>query len=465
MDRKTEMMSRVGLILGLSFLGVLHSPATAAYRVALLIDNSQHQDETREGPSRDMKALADSLEEQQGFRCRIVKNLKEKHLKRAIESFAESTPVRSTALVYFAGPVSPSSSDGQPTTTLLGVRSNNRGYDLVSVLEDLHTQGGSQANVVVLDCPTAVEQQLKLPEGCFFAYSEAKTLQTKEDLITAIHSDGEFVESHLPEDLTIDGPASRAIAPPDEFRPGTQAGEEWINSRGMVFCWCPPGKYVAGSPEGEPGRYPDEEQKEVRISAGFWISKYEVTLGQWRGNRHRECLAGDKLHPINMASQSKDTKAREINPLNKAEWQAGRLPQDWEYALPTEEQWEYAARAGTTTCFYFGEDVTQLPLHANFSDKSHCETESVYSNSAHRTLNDGSPGLAKVGSYKPNPWGLHDVYGNVAEWCDNAVVRGGSWVSIPDYCRSAYRDSRGDRDQENYIGSRFVIQKRRDKNK
>lgn len=458
------MRSRLAVVMAFSVLGVSCSSLRAEYRVALLIDNSRHQDKSLATPPRDLKALAESLREQQGFRCEIVEDLEEKELQRAIEKFAKATPVRSTTLIYFAGPVSPGSSDGQPTATLLGIRSNNgKGYDLASVFENLHTQGGSWANCVVLDCANVSEQKFKLPERSLLAFAEAKTLQATGDLLLAIEAGGTSVQSSLPEDFKIEGPGSQAITPPDEFRAGMQRGEEWVNSRGMVFCWCPPGEYIAGSPEDAPGRYPDEAQKTVTIEDGFWISKYEVTLGQWRGNRHRESLASDKLHPINMASQSKDTKAREINPLNKSEWQADRLPKDWEYALPTEEQWEYAARAGTTTRFYFGEDPAQLPLHANFSDKSHYDTESVYSNSAHRLWNDGTPGLARVGSYKPNPWGLHDVYGNVAEWCDNAVVRGGAWVSVPDSCRSAYRDPRGDRDQENYIGCRFVIQKRRDK--
>lgn len=460
------MMSRLVLVLALLFLGGLPASVWADYRVALLIDNRQHSKESSKPPVRDMKVLADSLQKHQGFRCEILRNLEEKELKQAIQRFAESTPVRSTALVFFAGSVSQGMVNGQPTASLLSIGSKNgRGYPLLSTFEDLETRGGSERNLVVLDCPDPVTQKFQLPEGCFFANARAKTLETKQDLIASINENGKSVQSRLANDFSIEGQGSQAVASPEEFTPGNRIGDEWVNRRGMVFCWCPPGRFVAGSPEAEPGRYPDEVVKDVSIAEGFWISKYEITHGQWKGNRHRECLGSDKLHPINKASQSKDTKAREIGPLNKAEWQAGRLPQDWEYALPTEEQWEYAARAGTTTPYYFGDDSARLPLHANFSDKSHYDTASVYSNSADRTLNDGHPGLAKVGSFKPNAWGLHDISGNVAEWCDNAVVRGGSWLSVPNSCRSAYRDKRGDRDQENYIGSRFVIRKRRDKKK
>jgi len=257
---------------------------------------------------------------------------------------------------------------------------------------------------------------------------------------------------------SVDSDDAGKSPPSPKFAPGKQAGDQWVNSRGMMFCWCPPGSYTAGSPVDEPGRYADEKQRVVTIKEGFWIGKYEVTRAQWMGPVPRNGVATANDHPQDMANQSKDG-GRALRPLNEAERKNGSLPDDWEYALPTEEQWEYAARAGTKTRFYFGDDIAELPKHANFGDRSYYDTLNVYSNSAHRTLNDGFAQLAPVGSFAPNPWGLHDVYGNLAEWCENRATRGGSWVSSAQNCRSAYRHVFGDRDNEIFIGFRFVIRK------
>ncbi len=237
------MISRVGYGLTLWFFCVSPFPVKAEYRVALLIDNSQHQNDALKSLAPNLKALADSLEKRQGFHCEIVKNLDAKALKQTIESFAKSTPVRSTALVFFAGPVSPASSGGQASATLLGIGSKNGGgYALDSVFEDLRTQGGSQTNLVVVDCPTPIAHELTIPKECFLAFTDAKTLETNADLIAKIKTDGKQVQSTLGKNFSLERQGSRAVASPDKFAPGKQAGDEWVNRRGMVFCWCPSGR-------------------------------------------------------------------------------------------------------------------------------------------------------------------------------------------------------------------------------
>lgn len=386
----------------------------AEYRVALLIG----EDESAGA----LEAL--------GFRCEKSPLLGEKELKRKIEGWTSTTPTNSTAVICYGG-------DVREEKSVLSLMSDTkRVVSVPTVFEMMRQRGGSRTNVLLVkDAPST---EAALPDDCVLSSLGVAA----------------FAEKY-----GISGRGSIAVSPPDKFVPGRQAGDEWVNARGMVFCWCPPGTYTAGSPVNTPGRYADEEERKVVIGHGFWIAKYEHTLGQKIKSRGSMELGDDKNDPV--VKLHWDDGSRMVQKtLTGEEQKAGRLPAEWEYSLPTADQWEYAARAGTTGRFYFGDDVRELPGYANFADKSYYDSGDIFSNASHRELDDGFVRLAPVGSFKPNPWGLHDVYGNVTEWCIDKAALGGSWVSVAENCRSAYRDYHSSRDDQIYLGYRFIIQPR-----
>lgn len=162
---------------------------------------------------------------------------------------------------------------------------------------------------------------------------------------------------------------------------------------------------------------------------GFWMGKYEVTQSEWArlmGSMPLHALdkgKGDR-HPIYYVSH--DDATQFCQKLTDLERHAGRLPLGWEYQLPTDEQWEYACRAGTTTATAFGDklDSTQ----ANFNG-------AWPYNGAPK-----GPSLGKavaVGSYRPNAWGIYDMHGNVGEFTAMpGRHRGGSWYDSGRNCGS-----------------------------
>lgn len=196
-------------------------------------------------------------------------------------------------------------------------------------------------------------------------------------------------------------------APADAYS-GTKAGEERA-IEGIRFCWCPPGRFIMGSPANEPERRPGEVQVAVTLTKGFWMAKFETTQGQWKrvagklpGELTEELPEGDNYPLGNVNFAETEAFCRKLTEMAQA---AGDLPKDWEIRLPTEAQWEYACRAGTTTATSFGDSIGNK--QANFKGKP---------------FNGGEPGPAPgkatpVGSYPANPWGLCDMHGNTCEWC------------------------------------------------
>jgi formylglycine-generating enzyme required for sulfatase activity len=173
--------------------------------------------------------------------------------------------------------------------------------------------------------------------------------------------------------------------------PVAQAAEKtYTNSIGMEFVLIPAGKFIMGA--GENDKYAEENEKpahQVTISKPFYLGKYEVTQAQWtevmRSNPNNY---KDRNDPVVKVSWNEAQKF--INQLNQNE-------EHKRYRLPTEAEWEYAARAGSKTMYSFGNDAERLDEYAWYG---------------------GNSGGAShpVGQKKPNAWGLYDMHGNVYEW-------------------------------------------------
>jgi formylglycine-generating enzyme required for sulfatase activity len=243
-------------------------------------------------------------------------------------------------------------------------------------------------------------------------------------------------------------------APNDWFKPG--AGKiEWFKdlADGPVMAVVPAGEFIMGSNDYKNEKPPHK----VTIRQPFAVGRFTVTFAEWDA-------AGLPHKPSDVGW------GRGRRPSINVSWEDAKAYADWlsqstgkEYRLPSEAEWEYCCRAGTTTKYAFGENITRH--RAQFSEGEW--------GSAKQTV--------EVGRFSPNPWGLYDLHGNVWEWCEDVwhdtysgapsdgspwlqsgdasrrVVRGGSWVIDPQFLRSAYRDGLSTDYRLNSLGFRVVM--------
>jgi formylglycine-generating enzyme len=235
---------------------------------------------------------------------------------------------------------------------------------------------------------------------------------------------------------------------------------QFTNDLGMTFVWIEPGTFMMGSQDSEPGRWDNEILHPVTLTRGFYLQTTPVTRGQWRAVMGGDPPGSKKRADVCPVERVSWNDAREF--IRKLNQRGDRIT----CSLPTEAQWEYAARAGTATPFFYGDQLStdQANYHGKYP------------------MPGGGKGKYRkktvpVAGFPSNAWGLYDMHGNVLEWCQDwygdypsgpvtdpagpssgckRVIRGGSWDDIARRCRSAGRSFSNPDDHSNGLGLRLA---------
>ena len=461
------------------------APAVVAEkRIALVIGNGAYKDAPLRNPVNDARAIARTLQGL-GFQVIQKENASLKEMQEAIRVFGDRLKGGGVGLFYYAGHgmqvkgrnyLIPVNTDIQREDEV-----TYNGVDANLVLEKMDS-AKNRVNLVILDAcrnnPFARSFRsasrglvpMEAPVGTLVAFATApgsvaadgngaNGLYTQH-LLGAMNQPGLRIEDvfkrvragvrkgsggkQIPwENTSLEGDfyfklgkpgeaptqlASLVPALESEPAPGAGATEEtWTDpTTGMEFIWIPKGCFQMGSPTSESGRGEDERQHEVCVDS-YWMGKHEVTNAQYKKFKP-DHNADDKLPVTSMSWQ---------DAVRFAQWLSEKSGK--KIRLPTEAEWEYAARAGTSTAYFWGDSW----------ESRHNYVASIAS-------------LKKkpVGSHQPNAWGLHDMLGNAFEWTassydsnysgaerqvasleagGNRVIRGGAWFNGPWTTRSAGR--------------------------
>jgi formylglycine-generating enzyme required for sulfatase activity len=507
-------------------------------RIALVIGNDTYETAPLRNPGNDARTMARTLREL-GFQVTEKLNLNQKEMKQEIYHFGQRLLKGGVGLFYYAG--HGMQVNGRNFLVPIGARVEHErqiefeGVDAASVLAEME-YARNRLNIVILDAcrdnpftrsfrsGTQGLASINAPTGTLIAYATApgavandgpadhgvytgeliKVMKTPglkiEDVFKQVRSsvreatmgkqipwessslEGDFYFK-LPERAVASAPSSQvpaqvvaASAPRGE--PPRQPFKTWKEPvTGIEFVWVPAGCFLMGSPQKEEGRGQDEGPVHEVCVDGFWMGRHEVTNGQFRkfqrdhDSRSYEGLSlnGDEQPVVHVTWE--DAKCF-------AQWLSEKNGGQYLFRLPTEAEWEYAARAGTKGARYWGDEEGSACDYENIADltaKKLWHWEDVHN------CEDSYAATAPVGSYKPNAFGLHDMLGNVWEWCEDyysvdfyanydrqnplnenarrgpdRVRRGGYWHGGPDSTRSASRSSGLPSTGSNDVGFRLV---------
>ncbi len=360
----------------------------------------------------------------------LTPELKKRAIAKLIEGSASKVTVTTDADGRFVVPITEKTwfvstgerSVGDQTERYLWVKSYEVPENMVSATMTI-------SNDADIDEDNSLYNLLNHSIGSQSDLNQSKKVEVSEKMKTIVEKNSQKVSE-------IKASIEKQIAEAKKKFNGNRAGEEKTLEIAprvkMTFCWCPAGDFTMGSPELEGARSSDEKQVKVTLTKGFWMAKTEVTQAQWEAvmRSNPSLFKGDNLPVVKVSWNDAQEFLEKLNALIGSDG-GGKM------VLPTESQWEYACRAGEAGPFSGG----TIDEVAWYSDNSGSNTH-------------------PVGTKKPNAWGLHDMHGNVWEWCQDCyndqllggvdprvitsgthrVYRGGGWNDNAYDCRAANRD-------------------------